>query len=110
MKITPPELPWDSVSHNPDIKKQVFVTNGEVPHITQFARSILGPGQVSPGHSHDDMWEVFQVTAGTLTVLLDGTVHTLPTGSTITVQPGEVHELSNQGQEDLHLTYFGILQ
>ncbi len=109
MNITPSAPPWEPVSHNSAIQKQVFIKNGSVPHLTQFARSIFAPGQVAPGHSHDDMWEVFQVTAGTLTVELDGTTHVLKAGSTITISPGEIHELSNQGEGELHLTYFGIL-
>lgn len=108
MKICSPETPWSEVSHNPAIQKQVFLRNDEVPHLTQFACSIFQPGQVAPGHSHDDMWEVFQVTSGVLTIDVDGTIHTLAAGSVITLQPGERHELSNQGPEDLHLTYFGI--
>ena len=109
MKITSPDLPWSEVSHNADIRKQVFLANGEVPQITQFARSVFRPGQVSPGHSHADMWEVFVVTAGDLTVEVDGQTHTLESGSTITLTPHERHELRNEGPDELHLTYFGIL-
>lgn len=109
MILTPAsDLSWSDVSHNPAVQKQVFLRNGEVPHLTQFARSVFQPGQVAPGHSHDDMWEVFQVVSGVLTAEVDGVVHTLGAGSIITLQPGERHELSNQGTEELHLTYFGI--
>lgn len=109
MKIVPPDSPWSEVSHNSAIRKQVHLANGEVPHVTQFARSIMQSGQVAPAHSHADMWEVFQVTAGTLTLVVDGEKHRLAAGSSITLAPGEVHELSNEGSEELHLSYFGIL-
>lgn len=109
MKVTDAGTPWSGVSHNSEIRKQVFLANGEVPHLTQFARSILEPGQVAPAHSHADMWEVFQVSAGTLTIVVDGQKRKLAPGSTITLAPHEVHELSNEGTEDLHLTYFGIV-
>ncbi|MDQ8191339.1 cupin domain-containing protein [Roseibacillus persicicus] len=109
MKISPADAPWSEVSHNAAIRKQVFVSNGEVPNITQFARSVFQAGQVAPGHSHEDMWEVFLVTSGVLTVEVDGAVHRLEAGASITLAPKEVHELRNEGPEELHLTYFGIL-
>ena len=110
MKITPANTPWSEVSHNAAIKKQVFLTNGEVPRITQFARSIFEPGDIAPAHSHDDMWEVFLVTQGTLTIRVDNETHILKTGSSITLSPNEHHELRNEGTTDLHLTYFGLLE
>ncbi|MBK1834519.1 cupin domain-containing protein [Roseibacillus ishigakijimensis] len=110
MIITSPDLPWAGVSHNEALRKQVYLGQGEVPRVTQFARSVFPPGEVAPGHSHPDMWEVFLVTRGTLTVEVDGQRHELATGSTITLAPGEHHELRNEKDEDLELTYFGILQ
>lgn len=108
MKIVPPDAPWSEVSHNPAIRKQVLIANGEVPHLTQCARSIFRVGEVAPAHLHEDMWEVFLVTAGTLTIVVAGEKHCLRAGSTITLAPHEVHELSNEGPDELHLTYFGI--
>lgn len=108
MKISPADSPWSEVSHNAAIKKQVFLENGEVPRLTQFARSTFQPGQVAPAHSHPDMWEVFLVTQGTLTITVDGRAHQLPEGASITLAPGESHELRNDSREELHLTYFGI--
>ena len=108
MKVTPADTPWSEVSHNPSIRKQVFLTNGEVPHITQFARSVFLPGHVAPGHAHSDMWEVFLVTSGILTIVIDGITHQLESGASITLAPNEHHELRNDSNEELHLTYFGI--
>jgi quercetin dioxygenase-like cupin family protein len=108
MKITSPDTPWSEVSHNPALRKQVFLANGEVPHLTQFARSIFQPGQMCEAHTHADMREIFQVTSGTLTAIVDGQKHELPADSVLTLAPGESHELSNQGPEELHLTYFGL--
>lgn len=109
MKITSPDAPWSEVSHNSAIQKQVFLANGEMPGLTQFARSILQPGQISPGHSHDDMWEVFLVTQGILTIVVDGSQHELLAGASITLAPQEHHELSNRSDKELHLTYFGLV-
>jgi quercetin dioxygenase-like cupin family protein len=109
MKISAADSPWTEVSHNPAIRKQVFVAHGEVPHVTQFARSIFQPGEVAPAHSHPDMWEVFLVTSGILTIEVDGVAHELKAGASITLAPHEEHELRNAHSEDLHLTYFGIV-
>ena len=109
MKISPTDTPWSEVSHNSAIKKQVFLTNGEIPHITQFARSVFQTGQVAAAHSHDDMWEVFLVTSGILTIIVDGIAHDLEAGASITLSPHETHELRNNNAEELHLTYFGIV-
>ncbi len=108
MKVTSSSLPWSKVSHNPAIQKQVHLSHGEVPHVTQFARSVFTTGQVAPAHSHSDMWEVFMVTAGVLTITVDEKELELTTGASITIAPHEVHELRNAHSEPLHLTYFGI--
>jgi hypothetical protein len=64
-------LPFESVSHSPDIKKQVFLRHGGLGPITQFARAVFQPGDVAPGHSHQDMGEIFYVLSGTLTITVD---------------------------------------
>ena len=104
-----PNPPWSEVSHNPAIKKQVFLNNGEIPQITQFARSVFQSGQIAPAHTHQDMWEVFLVTSGTLTIIVDGKTHQLQAGASITLAPRETHELRNESNEELHLTYFGLI-
>lgn len=42
----------EGVSHNPEIKKQVLLERGLVPHLTNFSRSRLSPGQVARAHKH----------------------------------------------------------
>jgi quercetin dioxygenase-like cupin family protein len=102
------DLPWEEVSHNPAIKKRVFLRKGELPGLTQFAQARFGPGECAPSHAHADMVEVFFVSSGTLTAIIDGRPHTLPAGSSLTVEVGEAHELRNDGNEELILTYFGL--
>ncbi|MDE0826696.1 MAG: cupin domain-containing protein [Akkermansiaceae bacterium] len=101
------DLPLESVSHNPDIKKKVFVRNGELGPITQFARHVFQPGDVAPGHSHQDMGEIFYVLSGTLTLAVDGTISTHRSGTSIALLPNEDHELSNQTDENLVLLTIG---
>lgn len=102
------QLPWEAVSHNPAIQKRVMLRLGELPHLTNFSQAVFAPGQVAPGHAHQDMCEVFFATAGRGTIVVDGTPHALTPGVCVAVVPGEVHEVQNTGTEPLVLTYFGL--
>lgn len=102
------DLPWESISHDPAIKKQVFLRNGDLGPVTQFARAVFKPGQLAPGHIHQDMGEVFLVLEGTLTITLDGTTTTHAPGTCLSIPPGENHELSNQSDRDLVILTLGI--
>lgn len=103
------QLGEEAVSHNPRIRKKVFVRKGEVPHLTGFSRAVFPPGAVTDAHTHPDMVEVFLVESGCgrLRGGGDGDV-LLAAGDCIVVSPGEEHELDNTGEEDLVLVYFGI--
>jgi quercetin dioxygenase-like cupin family protein len=98
----------EGVSHNPEIKKQVLLERGLVPHLTNFSRSRLSPGQVARAHKHADMYEVFFVESGTGVIKVDGREQPLKRGVCVTVEPGEAHEIVNGGADDLLLIYFGI--
>ncbi len=109
MKITNLHgVPEESVSHNPAIKKRVMLRQGDIPAITNFSQARFAPGQVANGHSHQDMAEVFFVEAGQGTISIDGQPHPLRPGVCVLVEPDEHHEVSNTGESDLVLTYFGV--
>ncbi|MFO8039702.1 MAG: hypothetical protein R6U67_09655 [Sodalinema sp.] len=57
-------IPPEGVSHNPNIRKQVMLRKGDLPHLTNFSQARFAPGQVAPGHCHDNMSEVFFVESG----------------------------------------------
>lgn len=102
------ELPIEAVSHNAAIKKQVMLRNGDLPNLTNFAQARFAPGQLAEAHSHPDMSEVFFVTSGSGNICINGTNYRLEVGNCIAIAPHEVHEVRNDGTEDLVLTYFGI--
>lgn len=102
-------IPQQGVSHNAAIRKQVMLSAGDLPHITQFAQAHFEPGQVAEAHAHRDMHEVFLVQSGEGTMTIDGQHHVLTPGVCIAVAPGETHEVANTGEVMLVLTYFGIL-
>jgi mannose-6-phosphate isomerase-like protein (cupin superfamily) len=103
------ELPDESVSHNASIKKRVMLASGDVANLTQFAQSRFHPGQVAPAHAHGDMAEIFFVTDGEGAIEVDGTAHRLTPGTCVAIEPGERHEIRNDGAVDLVLTYFGVV-
>lgn len=102
------QLPDEGVSHNPEIRKKVMVRAGVVPHLTGFSRSALMPGQVARAHAHADMHEIFFVANGEGTISINDSKHAIGPGTCIVVEPGETHEISNSGQTELVLFYFGI--
>ncbi|MBF2051437.1 MAG: cupin domain-containing protein [Leptolyngbya sp. IPPAS B-1204] len=102
------DLPEESVSHNPAIKKKVMLRLGELPHLTNFSQARFAPGQVAAAHAHTDMCEVFFVEAGTGLICIDSQEYALTVGTCVAVEPGEQHEVRNTGAEELVLTYFGL--
>lgn len=102
------ELAGEPVSHNPRIRKQVFLRRGEVPRLTGFARAVFPPGEAAESHVHPDMSEVFLVVSGTGRLRCDQGETALAPGHCVAVGPGEQHEFVNNGVEDLVLVYFGI--
>lgn len=101
-------IPEEPVSHNPAIQKKVMLRLGDLPHLTNFSQARFQAGQVAAAHAHHDMCEVFFVEAGTGTIQVDGQAYSLEPGVCIAVEPGETHEVRNNGAEELVLTYFGL--
>jgi len=101
-------LPEQGVSHNLEIKKRVMLHKGDVPHLTTFAQATFAPGQITTLHSHADMSEIFFVESGSGKIIVDGTELDLTPGTCIVAEPGEQHQLINDGNMPLVLTYFGI--
>ncbi|MBD6616411.1 cupin domain-containing protein [Komarekiella sp. 'clone 1'] len=102
------DLPEESVSHNPEIKKKVMLRFGDLPYLTNFSQARFAPGQSAPGHAHQDMCEVFFVEAGSGVISIDGKENPLLPGTCVAVELGEVHEIVNTGSTELVLTYFGL--
>lgn len=102
------QIAEESVSHNPAIKKKVILRSGDLPHLTNFSQARFAPGQIATAHAHADMCEVFFVEAGTGIICINQQGYPLAAGVCVAVEPGEVHEVSNTGNTELVLTYFGL--
>jgi quercetin dioxygenase-like cupin family protein len=107
-QISLADVPAEPVSHNPEITKQVLLRRGDLPHLTNFSRSRLLPGQTARAHAHDGMHEVFFVESGAGTMRVDAREVMLEAGVCVAVEPGESHEIENTGANDLVFIYFGI--
>jgi mannose-6-phosphate isomerase-like protein (cupin superfamily) len=103
------EVPETGVSHNPRIRKRQIIANGEIGSITNYARAVFPPGEIASAHSHDDMTEVFTVESGCGEIQIDDVAHEFSVGMSIVVEPGEVHEITNTGNAELIVTYFGVI-
>ncbi len=104
------EISASPLSHDQDIEKRVILSNGELPHITQFAQAVLKPGQRVTRHMHRDMNEVFMVSSGYAQMEINDRTFPITQGMIITVHAGEFHSIVNSAvDEDLVLVYFGVL-
>ncbi|HBR00948.1 MULTISPECIES: cupin domain-containing protein [unclassified Roseofilum] len=109
MKITTlNDIPQEGVSHNANIRKQVMLRIGDLPHLTNFSQAKFPPGEVANSHAHQDMCEVFFIESGTGIITVDNQEYALSPGTCIAINVGEIHELRNTGSTELVVTYFGL--
>lgn len=102
------EVQEQGVSHDPEIKKRTLLSKGELANLCMFSQSYFQPGQHCPAHRHESMAEVFFVESGSGTIWVEQQAIKLSAGVCVVVEPGELHELKNDGEETLILTYFGL--
>ena len=98
----------EGVSHDPRIRKQVMIRNGNVPHLTSFSRAVFKPKQKITKHRHADMHEIFLIESGNGVIKINGKNRKISKETCITVEPGEEHEIRNTGSRNLVIIYFGI--
>ena len=103
------QLPEQPISHDPAIKKRVMFRNGEIPSVTQYSQASFLPGQIAPTHSHEDMYEVFLCVRGTGSIVIDGETYELKPGHFYLCEPGETHEIVNDGVDALEILQLGVL-
>lgn len=102
------DLQEAELSHNPKIKKKIFISKDEIKSITNFSRAVFPPGETAYAHSHNDMTEVFYIESGHGTITIDGKHLQMKPGTCIIAEPNETHELKNTGATDLVILYFGV--
>ena len=107
LKTSLADLSIESVSHEPGIKKKVFVRKGQMGNITQISLVTFLPGQVASIHRHQDMWETFIVQMGKGTIEVNQELIFIEAGDCVVVSPGESHEVKNTGVKEMKVLVIG---
>ncbi len=97
------------VSHNPGIKKRMLIAPDQVKNLVYFSEARFPVGESAPAHHHNDMTEVFFIRSGSGSIEINGESYAMKPGQCITIEPGDVHELKNTGDEELVVLYFSVL-
>lgn len=105
------KIPSEKTSHEDvsKIQKKVFLQNGDIPHLTQFAQGYFQPGCLVPNHVHNDMSEIFFVEEGEIEATVDGKIIVLQKGDCLSIQQGENHSLQNTSPMPTTITYFSVI-
>lgn len=104
------QIPLQKTSHAlfSKIQKKVFLKNGQIPHLTQFAQGYFQPGCLVPKHKHLDMYEIFLVEEGQIEVKINSKKIVLKKGDFLTIEPNENHTFQNKSKNSAVITYFSI--
>ncbi|VGO20295.1 cupin domain-containing protein [Pontiella sulfatireligans] len=103
------EVPEKGVSHNAKLRKRELISCGELGPVTTYSRAVFPPGEKAGAHAHADVAEVFTILSGAGEIRINDVAYVLAAGTTVVVEPGEVHEIINTGTADLVISYFGVL-
>lgn len=103
------DLPDRGVSHNAKIRKRELIANGQLGPVTTLSRAVFPPGEKAAAHRHEDLAEVFTCVSGMGEIRIDDVGYVFAPGTTVVVEPGEMHELINTGGVEMVVTYFGVV-
>jgi len=67
---------------------------------------VVPPGSHIPPHRHATSVEVYVVTRGVCELIVNGARHELRPGDVLLMEPGDVHELTNHGEEAFEVLVF----
>ena len=67
---------------------------------------VVPPRSHIPPHSHRTSIEVYVVVRGTCELVVNGAHHEMRPGDILLMEPGDVHELTNRGEEPFELLVF----
>jgi quercetin dioxygenase-like cupin family protein len=98
-------IPFEPVSHDPALRKQVLVREGLLPGLGNLSHIVLAPGSRASEHVHADGYEVFYCIRGKLRLAVNATEVLLGGGECLVVEPREVHSIEDT-LEETELLYF----
>lgn len=110
MKLTSlDKAPFIPVSHDPQLKKQVLMGKGELPHVAAISHIELNPGDTAVSHRHEDAYEVFFGLRGRVDFVVEEDEVPLTAGVCLVVEPGETHSIKNAA-EGSRMLYFLLVR
>lgn len=71
-------------------------TNHSLVHV------MIPPGKMSPAHYHKVSEETYYILAGKADMVIDGFEFSLSPGQACLIMPGEIHQIFNNEDEELH--------
>lgn len=108
------DLPFVPSSHEdqdkPGVVKRVLATKSDLqPGQTQMVNwARLSAGHSFEPHYHEDMQEMFVILSGDVELAVDGETFKLSAGDAVVIDPREVHQMWNHGQDPVDFLAFGI--
>jgi quercetin dioxygenase-like cupin family protein len=109
MKITKVnDISEIGITHNPEIKKKVFLEKNEIPQVMTFGQATFLPGQMVEEHKHDTMYEVFYIQSGKAEFIINNKKILVEKDQVITIEPKELHSQNNPFVEPVTWLYFGV--
>lgn len=101
------KTPFEPVSHDPSLRKQVLAGDGILRGIRNVSHIVLQPGSTVGTHSHDIGSEVFYCIRGRLMVEVAGREIELRPGDLLIVEPYEKHSFTRV-HDETELLYFFV--
>ncbi len=95
---------------NPGVLKRVIATQNDFQagHVQMLNWARLPVGSSFQPHYHEDMQEIFVLLSGCVTMKCGDRTVTMNVGDTVIVDPGEIHQMQNQGDIVAEYIVFGI--
>jgi len=100
---------FSEVSHNSEVKKTELLKFCEIPNIAMFSQVKFEPGQSVTAHKHKDMYELFFVENGRGIIKINNEIFEVDAGVCLVAEPQEIHEIKNDSDSFLIITYFGVI-
>ncbi len=101
------EVPERPAPYNSSIRMRVMAAEGAIDGIAHISRAAFPPGEKTGMRQHTDRTEVFTCDAGLGEIRINDVGYVFSPGTTVVVEPGDVHEIINVGTAELIVSSFG---
>jgi mannose-6-phosphate isomerase-like protein (cupin superfamily) len=108
------DVPYVPAGHEnpqaPGVWKKVFFTRDsfQAGRIQMVNWARLPGGNAFAGHYHEDMQEIFVILSGEVRIRIGDEEQTLRRGDAVLIGPGEIHQMWNEGRDDVEYLAMGV--